>query len=39
MSAEALALMQCLEAASGHKMKKYIYVDMDHDGKEEMMGS
>lgn len=39
MSAEALALMQCLEAASGHKIEKYIYVDMDHDGKEEMMGA
>lgn len=39
MPAEALDLMQALEDASGHKMEKYIYVDMDHDGKEEMMGA
>ena len=37
--AEALALMQYLEDASGHKMEEYIYVDMDHDGKEEMVGT
>lgn len=39
MSAEALALMQCLEDASGHKMEEYVYADMDHDGNEEMLGA
>lgn len=39
ISDEALALMQSLENASGHKMEEYICVDMDHDGKEEMMGT
>lgn len=39
MPAESLALMQCLEDASGHKMEEYVYVDMDHDGKNEMMGT
>ncbi len=39
MPAESLALMQCLEGASGHKMEEYVYVDMDHDGKNEMIGA
>lgn len=39
MSVESLALMQYLEDASGHKMEEYVYVDMDHDGKNEMMGT
>lgn len=39
MSAESLALMQSLEDASGHKIEEYVYVDMDHDGKNEMMGT
>lgn len=31
--------VQRMEGACGHRIEKYIYVDMDHDGKEELMGA
>lgn len=34
----AAALLAAVEAASGRQMEHHVYVDMDHDGKSELIG-